>query len=108
MRKLPLFVAILLILEEVLPLVVIYAPSLLPSTCVLPSQLTKMRSEEERRRANAVKTLANDENVRKIVDVLMKRDVNVQTQDQQGPQTEEVSTLKLASLDRNTLASIAE
>lgn len=107
MRKLPLFVAILLILEEVLPLVVIYAPSLLPSTCVLPSQLAKMRSEEERRRANAVKALASDEQVRKVVDATMKSDTKVQPPSQEEGQAV-VPPTTLASLNRNTLASVAE
>ncbi|KDN47730.1 hypothetical protein K437DRAFT_91409 [Tilletiaria anomala UBC 951] len=47
MRKLPLFAAILIILEEILPIVVIYMPSLLPSTCVLPSQLESIYSSAE-------------------------------------------------------------
>ncbi|KAE8244256.1 hypothetical protein A4X13_0g6729 [Tilletia indica] len=54
MRKLPLFLAIVLILEEVLPLVVIYAPGLLPSTCILPSQIAKIREKDEVRRSAAV------------------------------------------------------
>lgn len=68
LRKLPLFVAILIILEEILPLVVIYAPSLLPSTCVLPSQALKMRAEEERKRGIAIQQLASDTTVRSLVD----------------------------------------
>ncbi|PWN36999.1 uncharacterized protein FA14DRAFT_8566 [Meira miltonrushii] len=69
-RKLPLFLAILIILEEVLPLVVIYAPSLLPSTCILPSQSLKMRAEEERRRGLAIQRMAKEEQVRNFVDRL--------------------------------------
>ncbi|KAK0543650.1 hypothetical protein OC845_006017 [Tilletia horrida] len=57
MRKLPLFLAIVLILEELLPLVVIYAPGLLPSTCILPSQMTKIRGKEEDKRKEAVRRL---------------------------------------------------
>jgi len=57
MRKLPLFLAIVLILEELLPLVVIYAPGLLPSTCILPSQIAKIRSKEEVVREGAVRRL---------------------------------------------------
>lgn len=64
MLKLPLFVAILLILEEILPLVVIYAPGLLPSTCILPSQLAKIRHKDELRRAEAIKRLREREEVR--------------------------------------------
>ncbi|SJX63205.1 uncharacterized protein SRS1_14029 [Sporisorium reilianum f. sp. reilianum] len=57
MRKLPLFLFILLILEEALPLVVIWAPSLLPSTCILPNQLIKIRMGEEVKRAEAYQQL---------------------------------------------------
>lgn len=38
---------IILIAEEVIPLVVLYAPGLLPSTCLLPSQ--KERIDAKRR-----------------------------------------------------------
>ncbi len=32
------FLAIVLVLEEVIPLIVLYAPGMLPSTCILTSQ----------------------------------------------------------------------
>jgi LETM1 and EF-hand domain-containing protein 1 len=73
LRKLPLFLAILLILEEILPLLVIYAPSLLPSTCVLPSQSTKMRSGEEAKRSVAIQNLAKKETIRETVEKLAFR-----------------------------------
>ena len=38
---------IALILEEVIPLIVMYVPGMLPSTCVLPSQ--KLRIDTKRR-----------------------------------------------------------
>ncbi|EJD52705.1 hypothetical protein AURDEDRAFT_142579 [Auricularia subglabra TFB-10046 SS5] len=41
-KRLVPFVLVLLLLEEALPLLVIYVPSLLPSTCVLPSQRHRM------------------------------------------------------------------
>ena len=41
------FVLIIIIAEEAIPLVVIYAPFLLPSTCLLPSQ--KERIDQKRR-----------------------------------------------------------
>lgn len=41
------FALIILIIEEIIPLVVIYAPFILPSTCVLPSQ--KERIDAKRR-----------------------------------------------------------
>lgn len=81
LRKLPLFLAILLILEEILPLVVIYAPSLLPSTCVLPSQSTKMRSGEERVRGLAIFDLAKDEQIRSVVEqIVTKSETNAKTE----------------------------
>lgn len=36
------FVLIALILEEILPLIVLYAPFMLPSTCILPSQSARI------------------------------------------------------------------
>lgn len=57
MLKLPLFVAILVILEEILPLVVIYLPSLLPSTCILPSQLETIHSATELKRHRVISDL---------------------------------------------------
>lgn len=41
------FIAIVLLLEEVIPLIVLYAPGMLPSTCVLTSQ--RERIDEKRR-----------------------------------------------------------
>lgn len=70
MRKLPLFLFILLILEEALPLVVIWAPSLLPSTCILPNQLVKIRMGEEVKRAEAWKALKASEEVTGLTPVV--------------------------------------
>lgn len=67
LRKLPLFLAILIIVEEVLPLVVIYAPFLLPSTCILPSQLLKIRHGEEVKRAAAAERLRAAEKVKEVM-----------------------------------------
>jgi len=53
------FLSIALILEEALPLVVIYAPFLLPSTCKLPSQQRRIDSIADQKRAKAL-LLAND------------------------------------------------
>ncbi|PCH43839.1 hypothetical protein WOLCODRAFT_138619 [Wolfiporia cocos MD-104 SS10] len=47
LNKLVPFLLIIIIIEEILPLVVLYAPFLLPSTCLLPSQ--KARIDEKRR-----------------------------------------------------------
>ncbi|CAO1617988.1 unnamed protein product [Sympodiomycopsis kandeliae] len=67
LKKLPLFLAILLILEEILPLVVIYAPSLLPSTCILPTQLLKIRQTEEIKRSAAIERLRNSKEVQDLM-----------------------------------------
>lgn len=57
MVKLPFFVLILATVEELLPLMVIYTPFMLPSTCILPSQLTKIRQRFELKRSTAIKSL---------------------------------------------------
>ncbi|KAG8934139.1 hypothetical protein FRC02_010516 [Tulasnella sp. 418] len=54
MVKLVPFILILLILEEILPLVVLYMPGLLPSTCILPSQLERIESKAEDDRKVAI------------------------------------------------------
>jgi LETM1 and EF-hand domain-containing protein 1, mitochondrial len=41
--KLVPFVMIALVLEEIIPLLVLYAPFMLPSTCVLPSQAERIQ-----------------------------------------------------------------
>ncbi|PPQ99721.1 hypothetical protein CVT24_009704 [Panaeolus cyanescens] len=46
------FLIIALLLEEVIPLIAIYAPFMLPSTCILPSQLERIEAKR------AEKTLA--------------------------------------------------
>ncbi|WFD41957.1 hypothetical protein MPSI1_000595 [Malassezia psittaci] len=62
MRKLPLFLLILVTIEELLPLMVIYTPFLLPSTCILPSQSLKIRNRFELKREECIQAL------RKIVE----------------------------------------
>lgn len=42
------FVAIVVVLEEIIPLIVLYAPGMLPSTCILRSQHDRI---ETKRRA---------------------------------------------------------
>jgi LETM1 and EF-hand domain-containing protein 1, mitochondrial len=45
---------IILILEEVIPLIVLYAPGMLPSTCILASQRERINAKrQERQRAYA-------------------------------------------------------
>lgn len=57
MLKLPLFLLILVTVEELLPLMVIYTPFLLPSTCILPSQIVKIRQRLEVNREEAIKKI---------------------------------------------------
>lgn len=45
LRVIP-FVIIALFLEEVIPLIAIYAPSFLPSTCILPSQQERIQQKK--------------------------------------------------------------
>ncbi|KAF9507096.1 hypothetical protein BS47DRAFT_1385311 [Hydnum rufescens UP504] len=52
--KLVPFVLILVILEEILPLVVIYAPFMLPSTTILPSQAERIYKKQEEKRIEAL------------------------------------------------------
>ncbi|WFD26732.1 hypothetical protein MNAN1_001717 [Malassezia nana] len=59
MLKLPLFLLILVTVEELLPLMVIYTPFLLPSTCILPSQALKIRQRLEVNRETAVQNIQN-------------------------------------------------
>lgn len=42
---------IVLVIEEIIPLIVLYAPWMLPSTCILPSQ--RERIEKKRREKQA-------------------------------------------------------
>ncbi|KAJ7209544.1 hypothetical protein GGX14DRAFT_543130 [Mycena pura] len=44
-KRLVPFVLIALILEEIIPLIVLYAPGMLPSTCILPSQRERIREK---------------------------------------------------------------
>jgi LETM1 and EF-hand domain-containing protein 1 len=50
------FILILIILEEALPLVVIYAPFMLPSTTVLPSQAERIYAKREEKKVQALST----------------------------------------------------
>jgi len=43
------FVVIALLLEEVIPIIAIYAPSLLPSTCILPSQQERIQQKKSQK-----------------------------------------------------------
>lgn len=48
------FVMILIVIEEILPLIVIYAPFMLPSTCILPSQRERIYKKQEERKVQAL------------------------------------------------------
>ena len=50
------FIVFALLLEEVIPLIAIYMPSLLPSTCILPSQRVRMH-EKKTEKALAFSTI---------------------------------------------------
>ncbi|KAG8900967.1 Superkiller protein 3, partial [Tulasnella sp. 403] len=52
--KLVPFLLIVLVIEEIIPLVVLYAPGILPSTCVLPSQLERIKNKSEETRKEAI------------------------------------------------------
>ncbi|PVG00648.1 hypothetical protein CPB86DRAFT_782483 [Serendipita vermifera] len=53
------FISIIVILEEILPLVIIYAPFLLPSTCKLPAQARRIEDLADEKRWNSLVSLAN-------------------------------------------------
>ena len=53
------FVMIVLVIEEIIPLIVLYVPGMLPSTCVLPSQrerIEKKRREKQETISHAMKS----------------------------------------------------
>jgi len=53
------FALIILIAEEAIPLVVMYAPGLLPSTCVLPSQKARIDTKKREKKAACAATMAD-------------------------------------------------
>jgi len=53
MKRLIPFLLIVLIIEEIVPLIALYAPGMLPSTCILPSQRQRIQ-EKRRERLTAV------------------------------------------------------
>ena len=50
----------LIVLEEIIPLVVLYAPFLLPSTCVLPSQKERIASKRRDKQTLYASTMVED------------------------------------------------
>jgi len=51
------FIAIVLILEEVIPFIVLYAPGMLPSTCVLTSQRERIDAKRREKQRAYVETM---------------------------------------------------
>jgi len=60
-NKLVPFVLTIVVIEEIIPLIVLYAPGLLPSTCILPSQRDRILSKrrEKQRQAYTFARLAD-------------------------------------------------
>jgi len=60
-NKLVPFVLTIVVVEEIIPLIVLYAPGLLPSTCILPSQRDRILSKrhEKQRQAYTFARLAD-------------------------------------------------
>ncbi|KAI0082005.1 hypothetical protein K474DRAFT_1655927 [Panus rudis PR-1116 ss-1] len=54
------FAIIVILLEEVIPLVVIYAPFLLPSTCILPSQKDRIDSKRRDQQRTYISLMGED------------------------------------------------
>lgn len=53
------FLLIVLIIEEIIPLIVMYVPGILPSTCILPSQLERIQTKAENTRKGALKSVSS-------------------------------------------------
>ncbi|EKM54042.1 uncharacterized protein PHACADRAFT_196477 [Phanerochaete carnosa HHB-10118-sp] len=53
------FALIILIAEEAIPLVVVYAPFLLPSTCILPSQKERIDAKKREKKAACASAMAD-------------------------------------------------
>ncbi|TFK54051.1 hypothetical protein OE88DRAFT_1654531 [Heliocybe sulcata] len=64
LKRLIPFLIIVLIIEEIVPLIAIYAPGMLPSTCILPSQ--HQRIQEKRRERLTAAVDANTDLLRRI------------------------------------------
>jgi len=65
--KLVPFALIIIIIEEIIPLIVIYAPFILPSTCILPSQKERIDDKRrEKQRAYALSMRDTFERIQKL------------------------------------------
>lgn len=107
-KKLPLFLAILLIVEELLPFVIIYAPFLLPSTCILPSQLIRIRHGEEVKRAAAIKRLRMSKAVKELLTLLGLPNFNRGSKLGHFPQKTEGRLRSLPELTPHLLTALNE
>jgi len=77
------FVLVVIIMEELIPLIAIYAPGMLPSTTILPSQLKRVEEKARERQlmsaakkpafSNIVQTGNQNGNGDKIVDLMQLR-----------------------------------
>ena len=54
------FVMIVLIAEEVIPLIVLYVPSMLPSTCIMPSQRERIENKRRDKQRVFVETMQDE------------------------------------------------
>jgi LETM1 and EF-hand domain-containing protein 1 len=66
------FISIIIILEEILPVVIIYAPFLLPSTCKLPSQARRIEDLGDKKRWDALVSLGRVLQLREGLDPALK------------------------------------
>ena len=62
------FVFTIVVIEEIIPLIVMYVPGMLPSTCVLPSQKARIEAKRHERHREAYSN-AKDSDLLKDIDV---------------------------------------
>ncbi|KZV63648.1 hypothetical protein PENSPDRAFT_657109 [Peniophora sp. CONT] len=83
------FILIVLIIEEIIPLIVLYAPWMLPSTCLLPSQRERIETKRREKQAAAARAMSPD------LRQLLERPTQSLTQ---NDRTELVAVLSVLSL----------
>jgi LETM1 and EF-hand domain-containing protein 1 len=64
-NRLPFFVLTFIVLEEIIPLIILFAPAILPSTCILPSQHDKIRLAQDKAQ---IASLAGASQLRSVQD----------------------------------------
>ena len=57
---------IVLVIEEIIPLIVLYAPWMLPSTCVLPSQRERIETKRREKQMETARAMSPD--LRKLLE----------------------------------------